>query len=180
MPGVSGKLQASKRLSSSSRSSKTGTQWSAKEEKFVGTACKGNTDAYKSNSPCNHRLLTRRLPPQLVQYTEEELFLLFLIHNQQSSTQQRRATHDMEKRGHFRAGVHGPTEWLRPSRGSARAHEGPAARAHGSFCAGVTSRRCAGALRPCCTAAQALSGPAARAATSPCQGCRASCKPPND
>ena len=46
-----------------------------KRQNVVGTACKGNTDAFKSHSPCNHRLLARRLPPQLVQYTEEELSL---------------------------------------------------------------------------------------------------------
>ena len=46
-------------------SSKTLTQRLAKDK--MGTAFKGNADAYKSHSPCNHRLLSRKLLPHLVQ-----------------------------------------------------------------------------------------------------------------
>ncbi len=134
------------------RSSKTVTQRSAKGK--MGMAFKGNADAHKSHSPCNHRLLSRKLLPHLVQYTEEEfvLFLYFvLIHNQESSNlATARDTCTWTKMGQFWAGVHGPTEWLRPSCGSAGALIGPAARALGSFRAGVTSRGCAGAPGPCC------------------------------
>ena len=155
------------------RSSKTVTQRSAKGK--MGMAFKGNADAHKSHSPCNYRLLSRRLLPHLMKYTEEEFILFFvtcLIHNQQSSNlATARDTCTWTKMGHFCAGVHGPTEWLRPSCSSAGAHKGPAARALGSFCAGVTSRSCAGAPAP---------GPCCMSRHKSSLGRRASCKPRND
>ncbi len=125
-----------------------------------------NADAYKSHSPCNHRLLSRKLLPHLVQYTEEELFLLyFFIHNQQSSTLQRCATQAHgEKWATSGPGSTDPPNGSVPAAAAQALSQGPAARA-GHFCARVhgptewlrPSCSSAGALtRPCCTGSGSL------------------------
>ena len=125
-----------------------------KEEQFVGTACKGNTDAFKSHSPCNHRLLARRLPPQLVQYTEEEFFLLFF--NSQPTKFNTATTRDTR---HGKEGATSALGSTDPPNGS-----DPAAAAQALTKVLLHGLTAPSALGLPAAGAQALSGPAAQRA----------------